>query len=111
MKEKPHPLQQDAVIQRFEFTYELLWKTFKKMARFHKVQAFSPRECFKFAFQAGLIEDEKLFMEIIDARNMTTHVYSEEEMKKIYEFIRQKVAEGFNQVQKKIEQNLKAESK
>ena len=95
-------LKRDAVIKRFEFTYELLWKCYKKIARLQKLDYFSPKACFQFAFKAGLIEDEQLFLEIIDARNKTTHVYSEEEAKKIYIFIQENVIAALDIAAKKI---------
>ena len=85
-------LKQDAVIQRFEFTYELLWKTFRKIARFLKSDCFTPRDSFKFAFKLGLINDEDLFLEIIDARNKTAHVYSKDDAQKIYDFIKERAS-------------------
>ncbi len=95
-------IKRDAVIKRFEFTYELLWKTYKKIARLEKLDYFNPKACFQFAFKVGLIEDEGLFLEIIDARNKTTHVYSEEEAKKIYDFIKDKVTSAFDAAEKKL---------
>ena len=100
-------IKRDVVIKRFEFTYELLWKTYKKIARLQKLDCFSPKKCFQFAFKSVLIEDEDLFLEIIDARNKTTHVYSEEEAKKIYDFIKAKVINAFNAAEKKIEEAMK----
>ena len=99
---KEDDIKRDAVIKRFEFTYELLWKTYKKMARAQKLDYFNPKACFQFAFKSGLIEDEGLFLEIIDARNKTTHVYSQEEAKKIYTFIKEKAANAFVVVEKII---------
>jgi nucleotidyltransferase substrate binding protein (TIGR01987 family) len=95
-------IKRDAVIKRFEFTYELLWKVYKRLARAEKLDYFSPRACFQYAFKSGLIDDEVLFLEIIDARNKTTHVYGEEEAKKIYEFICRKAAGAFSAAQAKI---------
>ncbi len=95
-------IKRDAAIKRFEFTYELLWKIYKKIARLQKLDYFNPKACFQFAFKSGLIEDEELFLEIIDARNKTTHVYSEEEAKKIYNFIKEKVIAAFDAARKKI---------
>lgn len=100
--EEENDIKRDAVIKRFEFTYELLWKTYKRMARLQKLDYFSPKACFQFAFKSGLIEDEELFLEIIDARNKTTHVYSQEEAKKIYNFIKEKVIIAFDAAGKKI---------
>ncbi len=96
-------IKRDAVIKRFEFTYELLWKTYKQIARLQKLDYFSPKACFQFAFKAGLIKDEQLFLEIIDARDKTTHVYSEQEAKKIYDFVKQRVTGAFNIAEKEIE--------
>ncbi|MEA3369287.1 MAG: HI0074 family nucleotidyltransferase substrate-binding subunit [Candidatus Ratteibacteria bacterium] len=97
-------IKRDAVIKRFEFTYELLWKTYKKIARLQKLDYFNPKACFQFAFKSGLIEDEELFLEIIDARNKTTHVYSEEEAKKIYDFIKAKAISAFGLAERKIKE-------
>ena len=95
-------IKRDAVIKRFEFTYELLWKVYKRIARLEKLDYFNPKACFQFAFKSGLIEDEELYLEIIDARNKTTHVYSEEEAKKIYNFIKEKVINAFTAAEKKL---------
>ena len=100
-------IKRDAVIKRFEFTFELLWKTFKRIARFEKLECFGPKDAFKIAFKLGLIENEELFLELIDARNKTTHVYSEEEAKKIYSFIKEKAINAFAEAEKKIEQRIK----
>jgi nucleotidyltransferase substrate binding protein (TIGR01987 family) len=100
-------IKRDAVVKRFEFTYELLWKTYKKIAREQKLDYFNPKACFQFAFKSGLIEDEGLFLEIIDARNKTTHVYSEEEVKKIYDFIKEKAVNAFSAAEIKINERLK----
>jgi len=95
-------IKRDAVIQRFEFTFELLWKTFKKIAREEKIECFSPKTAFRVAFQLGLIDNEQVFVEIIDARNKTSHTYSEEEIIEIYEFIRGKVVDIFAEAETKI---------
>lgn len=96
-------IKRDAVIKRFEFTYELLWKTYKKIARAQKLEYFNPKACFQFAFKSGLIRDEQLFLEIIDARNQTAHVYSEDEARKIYNFIKEKVRPAFEISEEKLE--------
>ena len=49
--EKETDIKKDATIQRFEFTFEILWKVFRKIAHFEKLDCFSPRTCFKTAFR------------------------------------------------------------
>jgi len=99
-------IKRDAVIQRFEFTYELLWKLIKKIAQYEKADCYSPKSCFRFAFEMGLVSDEELFADIIDARNLTTHIYSEQEIEKIYVFIKEKIIKAFADSRGKIKAYL-----
>ncbi len=71
------------------------------------MECFGPKDAFKIAFKLGLIENEELFLELIDARNKTAYVYSEEEAKKIYSFIKEKAINAFSEAEKKIEQRIK----
>src|SRR5450830_1873962 len=68
-------LYRDGVIQRFEFTFELLWKTIKIYLENQGIIVRSPRESFKEAFKFNLIEDEKVFLDMLKDRNDTTHIY------------------------------------
>jgi len=105
-KNSTEEIKRDAVIQRFEFTFELLWKTLKRIANEEKIEAFSPKSAFSAALQLGLIEDEDLFIDIIDARNKTSHVYSQKGAEEIYNFIKTKVVEAFSTVSLKIEEKI-----
>ncbi|MEW6096609.1 MAG: HI0074 family nucleotidyltransferase substrate-binding subunit [bacterium] len=71
----------DATIQRFEYTFEAIWKLLKEYLREREgLICNSPKSCFREAFSAGLLtEDETVqFLEMTDDRNMTTHIYKEE---------------------------------
>ena len=78
LKEEKSEFIRDAAIQRFEFTYELLWKTLKThLEEIYGVRAVSPRQVFKEAFRLELINDESVFLEMIEARNLIAHTYNE----------------------------------
>lgn len=77
-------LKADATIQRFEFTFELAWKTLKRVLLFEGYLCNSPRECLKEAFRFGLITEEEGWLDMLDDRNMMAHVYSEDEALKIF---------------------------
>lgn len=76
----------DASIQRFEFTYELLWKTLKVfLEEMHGVRAITPRQVFAESFAIDLIEKEDVFLNMLEARNQLAHTYNEQKAKTIYE--------------------------
>ncbi len=75
----------DASIQRFEYNFELAWKSVKKFAEKQGVECNSPREAFKTAFRLKLIEDENIWLDMIDDRNRTSHTYNEETADEIYD--------------------------
>ena len=47
----------DSSIQRFEFTFELFWKSLKAYAEESGLEAFSPRDSIRIAFQLGVIQE------------------------------------------------------
>ena len=78
----------DAVIQRFEFTYELAWKALKAYLKTQDIQVLSPKETLKVAYQQGLIADASAWSELHLKRNLTSHTYDEA----IYDYLK---ASGF----------------
>lgn len=85
LNESESPIVRDASIQRFEFTYELCWKTLKSFLEdIHGIRTVSPRQVFKEAFALSLIENEDVFVEMIEARNKLAHTYNEEQAINIY---------------------------
>ena len=74
-------LYRDGLIQRFEFTVELAWKSLKAYIEDQGsvvLSISSPRAVLKEAYAAGYIKDEKGWNDIITSRNLTSHVYDEE---------------------------------
>ena len=88
----------DASIQRFAFTYELLWKTLKIFLEdIHGVHTVSPRQVFKEAFSLELVEEEDVFLSMIEARNTLVHTYNEDQAIKVYRQL-DGFLDAFNQV-------------
>lgn len=74
----------DGLIQRFEFTYELAWKATKEYLAIQGiVDKNSPRAVIKEAYALKLIENELIWLDLIDDRNKTTHLYSQDEAERI----------------------------
>lgn len=66
------------LIQAFEFTYELFWKLFMKLAPDAGLSASSPREALIAAAQAHLIapDEESHWSQMLRDRNQTSHTYN-----------------------------------
>lgn len=73
----------DLAVKRFEFTYEMAWKAIKRYLDYLGIESLSPRSCFRDAYQQGLIEDQGVWLEMIEQRNLSSHVYSEIEIEGI----------------------------
>lgn len=102
-----NPLIFDGVIQRFEFTYEMAWKLMKSYLEYEGLAAGdSPRSVFKEAFAAGLISAGEVWIDMIDARNLTVHTYNEKIAKKIYDKIKSKYYNAFAVFANKMEEVL-----
>lgn len=80
-------LDEDGVIKRFEFTFEVFWKTLKIFLSVKGLEAKTPRDTLKEAFRLEWLDNESLFLDMLDDRNKTSHIYNEDESRKIFERI------------------------
>jgi nucleotidyltransferase substrate binding protein (TIGR01987 family) len=73
------PLEQEGVIQRFEYTFELAWKTLKDYLEYTglRLEQHTPRETIKQAFAAQIIPDGRPWMEMLEQRNLLAHTYNQ----------------------------------
>ena len=88
VKEAKNDLDKDGVIQRFEFTMETLWKALRAILLYQGIECYSPRSCIKEAFRANLISDDEIILDMLEDRNISSHVYDEERSNKIFERIK-----------------------
>jgi nucleotidyltransferase substrate binding protein (TIGR01987 family) len=79
-----NPVVRDASIQRFEYNFELAWKTVKRYSEAEGTIVNSPREAFREAFKLGLFQQEEVWLAMIEDRNRTTHTYNEKTAEEIY---------------------------
>ncbi len=80
----------DATIQRFEFTFEVVWKTLKLYLERQGHECGGPRPTLKKAFTENLIptpEEADVWLEMLEDRNLTSHAYDEELASRIYSHI------------------------
>ena len=102
LDEEENELMIDAVLHRYEFTFELAWKTLKDYLEYSGVAITtgSAREVIKESFAHNLISDGEVWIKMMLARNSLSHLYDEETSRQVYNEIKN---EYINQIQKLIE--------
>ncbi len=69
-------LEKAGTIQYFEFTYELAWKTLKRILKSRGKDINSPKPIFRESALEGLIESPELWFDFMEDRNETVHTYN-----------------------------------
>jgi len=71
-------LEKAGLVQVYEFTFELGWKTLKNYLEEKKVVALYPRDTIRESFNHGLIRDGDTWMDMLEKRNLMSHTYDKE---------------------------------
>lgn len=77
--EKPelNKFETQGLIQCFEYTFELAWKTVKDYLEAQGFSVKSPRQTIQVAFQTELISDGHVWIDALEKRNLMAHTYDE----------------------------------
>ena len=71
-------LERAGLIQMFEFTFELGWKTIKDYLHEQELPTQFPKDAIKQAFQTGMIADGELWLDMLHQRHLMSHTYSQQ---------------------------------
>ncbi len=104
-------LEKDGVIQRFEFSLELIWKTLKLFLQNSGIEVKTPKESLKEAFKVGWIKNEETFLNMLEDRNRTSHIYDKETSEEIFERIKDSYIQVMEEVLKKLKNIIREETK
>lgn len=78
------------LIQCFEYTFELAWKTMKDYLEQEGFEVKSPRATIQTAFQTQLITDGHAWIDALEKRNLMSHTYDEDRASEAEELIKTK---------------------
>lgn len=70
-------LENEGIIQRFEYTWELTWKVLKDYLEHTGIilETITPATVIKAAIAANLIKNGEIWMDALDSRNKMSHTY------------------------------------
>ncbi|SDI98726.1 nucleotidyltransferase substrate binding protein [Natribacillus halophilus] len=99
-------LEKEGLIQRFEYTFELAWKTVKDYLEAQDVAAGYPREVIKSAFYYGLIKDGETWMDMLEKRHLMAHTYNEARFNNLIDKIKDEYYDALTQVYRDLSEQI-----
>lgn len=104
-KEELNDLEEQGLIQCFEYNHELAWKTQKDFLENQGyTELFGSKNVARKAFEVGLVEDGEVWLAMIESRNASSHTYNEEVRQKIVTAIVDSYFESFRKLNAKLNQ-------
>ena len=102
-------LEQEGLIQRFEYTFELAWKTMKDYLEDSGIlfSPVTPRAVIKEAFAAKLIDDGQAWIAMMLDRNLLSHNYDTLTFQKVLVAVSDTYLQKFEQLHQWLQQKLK----
>ena len=94
------------VIGQFNLTFELAWKALQQVLRDHGVEGSetgSPKEMLQLGYKVGFLDDENLWLTMLNKRNKSIHIYDEEEIEELIVLIRDSFTTAFEKLEKTLE--------
>ena len=93
-------LEKEGVIQRFEFSFELAWKSLKDFME-HDGFVFAtitPRQVLKDAFAAKILPDGQVWIDMLDHRNLLSHTYNLAKFEEAVTAVHERYLAAFDQL-------------
>ena len=81
------------------------WKALKRYLDFLGIDVKSPRDVFKESYSMRIIDDENIWLDMIEQRNLSSHVYDEYQIREILDKI-DDYKEAFSSLKKNLENGL-----
>ena len=99
-------LERDGIIKRFGYSLEVSWNSAKKVLEYHEYKADTPRNIFRELARIGWINNPEEWIEFLEARNKTSHLYHEKVALELFQII-PKFLKATHQLLETLEAKLK----
>lgn len=97
------------VIGQFNLTFELAWKALQEVLRLHGAmgaETGSPREILQLGYKLGFLNDSAVWLTMLKNRNLSVHIYDEDEIDKMLLLIRDSFIPAFVILEKTLREKL-----
>lgn len=84
LKQPMNEFIRDGAIQRFEYTFELSWKSLQRLLKLRGVEAASPAQVIRASFGEGLIQNPDRWLGFLKSRNLTVHTYNQKVAEEVF---------------------------
>lgn len=99
-RDQLNELERQGLVQAFEYTYELAWKTLQDYLKHTGfTDVVGPKPVIRESYQSGYIQDGDGWMRMLEARNLSSHTYNEEIADRVISGIRNEYINLFYQLQ------------
>ncbi|NUN12228.1 MAG: nucleotidyltransferase substrate binding protein [Myxococcales bacterium] len=96
-------LEEQGLIQGFEFTHELAWNVLKDYLEMEGIQGIvGSRSTAREAFKRGLVGDGEAWMDMIETRNLSSHTYNQAVASSILADVRDRYYPAFLALQTRL---------
>lgn len=95
---------------QFNLTFELAWKALQAALRIHGVaeaETGSPREILQLGFKTGFISDSAVWLSMLKERNLSVHIYNEDEADTLVLLIKNSFIPAFESLEKTLAEKLR----
>lgn len=101
-------LEKQGLIQSFEFTQELSWKTLKDFLEYKGTDSeiVGSKDAVRKAFAAGIVENGDVWMDMIASRNVSSLTYNNETADEILKKCLDVYYDAFKSLKNRLEKEL-----
>ena len=97
------------VIGQFNLTFELAWKALQEVLKMHGAagaETGSPREILQLGYKMGFVDDASVWLLMLKKRNLSVHIYNEEDVEEMIVLIRDSFITAFVDLEKVLEKKV-----
>mgnify|MGYP003366959713 FL=1 len=100
------------VIGQFNLTFELSWKALQAVLKQHGVEEAetgSPREILQLGYKVGFVNDQATWLLMLKKRNVSVHIYNEDEVDELVILIRDSFIPEFTALEETLREKVAVE--